>query len=167
VDIIKQLKYRLTNKESLANCSEVIGATNVINVIFTLWPKEAREYFQYYAKQFTERRKRINLSRLMKETLKIEHHNMFRLFNKRIDNNVLWAKEQLEQIVNEEYRVQCNTFVVTNREEIRLDNYVWNFYWLSGPSLRCTSFDFNSITVPEIRGEYMLSLYEAPIMDPH
>ncbi len=155
-DIIKQLNDRLANRKSLADCSKVIGATNVVNVVFTLWPKEAREFFQYYAKQFTERRKRINLSRLMKETLGIEHHNMFRLFNKNIDEKVLWVKEQLEQIVNEEYRVQCNTLVATNREEMRFDNYVWNFYWLSGPSLRCTSFDFNSIRVPEIRGEYML-----------
>lgn len=148
---IPAIEKKILNFESLTEQTQVLGRTNIFNILFGFFKHETFKYFEYCASLFTEQRRRITLVKLIKETIDPSVKGSWQSF-KGIEEDI---KARLENLVNNEYDKQLKILPLTNNSHMERSNLIWKYYWRENHILSSVYFDFSFIKYKKIREGFM------------
>lgn len=153
-EIIDMIYKRIIERKDLIDLNANIGNTNILRICKNLLYDLTIEYIKYHIKQFTEEREKIGMRKLVKRIYGIGLECFATT-----DDLKEFATE-IQQLVDQEYMIQCKVFVSNNYKEISLENEVWKLFWMNGPALNSREFNFTYINSPKLRKEVMLYFKE-------
>jgi integrase len=130
---------------SLAQITAKIGILRCAKYVAALDRSEIDRYLEASAREFTNRRERISLSKLYGTVFGAQ-----RTEQKLVDNAFDAA---VRRIADEEYRLQYDKFPAENHMQTDVGRDVWIFYAKHGPALCYNRLDFSFIESPSLRME--------------
>lgn len=136
------LKKIMENGESILLITKKMGLVKAYKCFLNIWDL-TEKYIKEEASKYTERREIITLRKMQ-----------YRLFGRSMDCREypkLW--QILKSIVAEEYELQCKKFIRENNKYCNLENDIWIFYQMKGPSLIYNKSDFSVIGKPFLKME--------------
>lgn len=141
----EKVEERLKNKNSFADLYKKIGPLMINRLCYNTFHDLAIDYFKYQIECFTKRREVVTANRVYKR--------VYETFNfKWIDDTVAF-RDEIKSLVDNEYDKQRKSFIQSNKKEMNLDNNTWTIYWLNGPAINKTTFDFLKVKSTTIRNE--------------
>ncbi|MCC5909500.1 MAG: site-specific integrase [Clostridiaceae bacterium] len=145
------LQY-MEQTRALDQLTKTIPEYIVHDVVFSADKDLLKNYINYFGSKFTEQRETITLTKISKmifgRSIVISRKNSRVLVEKYI--NVI------SKYVDEEYNKQCKIFTTTNYQQMKINNDIWKFYWMHGPSLHSATYDFTKIQGEHLRYEAKL-----------
>jgi integrase len=130
---------------SLAQITAKIGILRCAKYATDLDSAETKRYLKTLAREFTNRRERISLSKLYGAVF-----GMPRTEQKLVGNAFDAA---IRRIAGEEYQLQYDKFPAENHIQTNIGCDVWIFYAKHGPALYYNRLDFSFIESPSLRME--------------
>lgn len=120
-------------------------------------PEATKHCFQIAAQRLTEKRILVSISSLLRE-----------LFDNDLQLKALSQTNLIgviREVVSAEYENQKIHFIQDNYAELNISKDIWRIFWLQGPRLNVTTYDFQAIHSPSIRREvkfYMKYFLQVP-----
>ena len=134
----------ICKNECLSDIREKIGATFVLNILYSLDKDVVLEYMRNIAKKFTDRREIICLKNFHKEMFGAGFSSYYEM-----DEIIRKTK----QIVENEYKNQCVKFVADNSNHIKNSSDKWELFYINNNILCTHKIDFSEINRKSMRIE--------------
>lgn len=148
----REFWYKITEQkvlsgEMLEHISKKIGLGYTGKLINEVDKDILKEYFNGIASNFTKSREIISLKRFY---CKMFGEYKYSLSEKRFPDELVVL---IKEIVKREYELQCKKFVAENFAHSLVDENLWHWFYMNGPSLFMTTLDFEKIKCVSIRYE--------------
>ncbi len=161
--ICEKIKNCIAKKDSLASISKNVGWFNILYFGFNEYEGLLKEYIAYFAKQFTVNREVITYNKLKNKMFgKKVNHDISDKYESRNSRyfEINKYKKVIKEIVDLEYEKQKKEFIENNIAEIKSNKDAWKLFYMQGPGLKFTTFDFSKINCVGIRREVKLFMKE-------
>ena len=158
-----EIKSTVKNQNLLVEIEKRIGCLRVTKYICRLPKEEVKKYLENIAKDFTKTRCTITVQKYYHKLL----GNNISVSRKRFDPIIVAL---IDEIVNEEYKIQCSKFILDNAVEMDVRKDRWKLYCKQGPSLFLNVTSFTNIKSASLKLEvkyYMKFRYETISMSGH
>ena len=143
----KIVKRNVLCSETLEFISKKIGLGYTGKLINEIEKEALQEYFNDIASNFTKNREIISLKKF---NCKIFGEYKYSLSEKRFPDELVVL---IKEIVKREYDLQCKKFVAENFAHSLVDENLWHWFYMNGPSLFMTTLNFEKIKCVSFRYE--------------
>lgn len=138
------IKDYLINKKDLSDIFTFIGVDKPINIAFNEYNELFIEYVKYSLKKFTKDRKSVTYMKLL---------DSFKITSSPAHHLLPVIREKIKELVDIEYKTQCELFIKENTFALDLDKDYWTLYFMNGPAINKCTYDFSKIVCTGIRYE--------------
>lgn len=143
---IKELGSMIERNESLGAMVDKIGTRMVTECAMELQDRQLTPYLTKKARTFTDNRTIITAQSyyriILGSKINMNRNRFFEPFVERID-----------QVLENEYTLQCRRFPRENEKELTGSKDIWKIFFMHGPTLCFQTIDFTNIACPSLRTE--------------
>lgn len=135
-DMAMNLSLRLKNNQLLQDLCESVGMASLMLYILKYQRDEFGKYIDRLVKEYTINRKIVYYSGLIQK-----------VFGKRQTDTPSIAPilELIQMIADKEYKHQCEYFVLTNNQTMKMSSDYWALCYMRGTALNQVNYDFARI----------------------